>query len=116
MNREKIVNLTPHSVRLVRKGEPDRVWDSPKIPLPRLVEEIEDREPIDGVPINCKKYGKCENLPALQEGVYYIVSGLIAQAMRRADLLIPNTIRDEKGQIIGCDSFAVMPEEKSEEQ
>lgn len=108
-----IINLTPHPVRLVRReGEKwvtVREWPkpSPDTPLPRLVEEVEDGGVIDGViPIKNKRFGKCENLPEPQPGTYYIVSGLVAQALRRPDLLVPNTVRDEKGQIIGCDSFA----------
>ena len=47
-------------------------------------------------------------LPPIEEGVYYIVSAIVATAIRRNDLIVPNTIRDEDGQIIGCDSFLVI--------
>jgi hypothetical protein len=106
----KIINLTPHTVILIRDGKEIRKWNKPsnETPLPRLVEEllIDGISEIDGVPIKNKNYGRCENLPDPKPGVYYIVSGLIASALQRADLLVPNAVRDENGQIIGCDSFA----------
>ena len=54
-------------------------------------------------------YGE-SNLPDYEEGVYYIVSALVANAYpERKDLLMVNeTIRDDDGRIIGCKSFAVV--------
>ena len=59
-----------------------------------------------GVKVVNKVFGKVENLPEKQDNVYLIVSSLVAQAAKRDDLVVPNTIRDENGKIIGCDSFA----------
>lgn len=102
-----IINLTPHPVHLLdERGEVIRTWERPEGPLPRLVEEVTPAPSIDGVPIRNKAYRDCENLPPRKEGVYLIVSGLVASALRRDDLLVPNTVRNEEGQIIGADSFA----------
>lgn len=112
----QIINLTPHPVKLIQDGEIVREWDKPssEIKLPRLIEEVTDGGTIDGVPIKNKRYGRCENLPQEKPGTYYIVSGLIASALRRSDLLVPNTVRDEQGKIIGCDSFAQIEEATSD--
>jgi len=106
-----IINLTPHPVNLMDgDGKIIRTWDKPDsdVKLPRLVEVIEKLLDIDGVKVVKKTYGRCDNLPERVDNVYYIVSGLIASAMRRSDLLVSNTVRNERGQIIGCDSFGVV--------
>jgi hypothetical protein len=108
---EKIRNLTPHPINILdEEGNNIRTIapDVEKENLPRLVEDVEKVGEVDGIPILRKTYGRCENLPARQEGIYLIVSGLIATAMKRNDLLVPNTVRNEKGQIIGAASLSVV--------
>ena len=107
-NGIKVVNLTPHPITYIIDNDNKIVIPKGQAPYPRLKEYIDIRKPIGIFRIKCKKYSNIENLPAPQENVFYIVSGLIAQAARRKDLLIPNTIRDENGQIIGCDSFSIV--------
>lgn len=53
-------------------------------------------------------FGKVENLPEPQEGVVYVVSALVAQAVPdREDVFIPDdTVRDEQGRIIGVRALA----------
>jgi len=103
----KIINLTPHPVTLLGENkEIIRTWEKPSGPLPRLIEKVVEMPSIEGVKITRKEYGECENLPAESLGTYYIVSGLVASALRRHDLLVPNTVRDTNGQIVGCDSFS----------
>ena len=46
-------------------------------------------------------------LPEQQDGTFYIVSALVARAAGREDFVIVNdTVRDNDGRIIGCQSFA----------
>ena len=53
------------------------------------------------------EYGEVKNIPEEEEGVVYIVSSLVAQRVpERMDVFIPNeSVRDEKGRIIGCKSL-----------
>jgi len=104
---KKLINLTPHPITVLDvEGNVLRTIDKSELPLPRLVEERVEAGEVDGIPLINKKYSEITNLPAPQENVYYIVSGLVANAAHRPDLLVPNTVRNETGQIIGCDSFA----------
>ena len=59
------------------------------------------------VAIEATTYGEVENLPQPQEGTYYVVSALTAQAAKgRTDLLVVGTtVRNAEGQIVGCISF-----------
>ena len=50
-------------------------------------------------------------LPEVQDGVRFVVSRLVAEALRgqRDDLLIPGTlIRDDQGKVVGCQGFSVL--------
>ena len=113
MNSKKIgektlINLTPHPINLIKDGEVVDVIPAPedKNMIPRLKEEIEEIGKIGDYPIVKKKYGTANTIPEPKEGVYYIVSALVASALKRDDLLVPNVVRNEEGQIIGADGFA----------
>jgi len=56
------------------------------------------------------KYGEVEGLPAPENGVILIVSAMVLAASNRDDLVAPatghpDTIRNEKGQIISVPGF-----------
>lgn len=74
----------------------------------RLNEEETLIETINEIPIYSKVMKLMNNPPPQRDNVYYIVSLVVAQKYAtRSDFLIVNhTIRNEKGQIIGCRSFA----------
>ena len=117
-----IINATPHTITLVSKQGVEQ--DSRKqflaetveimrsIPssgiLPRVKLDNEPAEPIDGIPVETVIYGEIEGLPEYQEGIYYIVSGLVAAAASkqgRTDCLAPGAIVRDKnnpGLILGC--------------
>jgi len=59
------------------------------------------------IPIYDNEYGEVQGLPPVKQGVYYIVSRMVAEAAwDRHDLLVPNdTVRDANGRIIGCRSL-----------
>ena len=63
----------------------------------------------NGVPLTKTTFLKPEELPAYQDGVFYIVSQLVKYALpERADLLVPSVIvRNRFGKIIGCRSFGI---------
>lgn len=101
-----IINLTPHDVNLLLEDDVI-VFKSEGIARVQQKEIID--EYFDRVPIYKNKYGKIEGLPEEKDGVYYIVSFVVASALKdkRNDLLIvTKTERNEKGQIIGCYGFA----------
>jgi hypothetical protein len=57
-----------------------------------------------------KSFGKIENLPEPENGVIYIVSLPVAQAAKkRPDVFtIGDAIRNEKGQVIGAKTLAII--------
>ena len=99
----KIVNLTPHDIKLndgtifPASGQVARVKTS--------YAEIKN---VDGVPFTNTEFGEVQGLPEPQEGTMYIVSGLVKSVpvlSGRTDLCTPctnhpATKRDINGQII----------------
>lgn len=106
----KIKNLTPHDVLFI-DGDVKINFPKEVDKFPRVNEEIKVIGNVNGIPITKKIFGNCENLPEKEDGTLLIVSVIIANALpNRDDLIVPNTIRDEKGQIIGCNSFSIIAE------
>ena len=117
-----IINATPHTITLVSKQGVEQ--DSKKqflaetveviksIPssgiLPRVSMSNSPAGEIDGIPIESVIYGEIEGLPEYQEGVHYIVSGLVATAaakIGRTDCLVPGALVRDKNNpslILGC--------------
>jgi hypothetical protein len=116
-----LINATPHSITLVSRRGVEQ--DSKKQFLAETVEILREIPPsgilprvsmvnspageIDGIAIESVTYGEIEGLPEPQEGLYYIVSGLVAAAaakIGRVDCLAPGAlVRDKKtGVILGC--------------
>lgn len=101
-----IINLTPHDINLLLEDDVI-VFKSKGIARVQQKEALD--EYFNRVPIYKNKYGEVEGLPEEKDGVYYIVSFVVASALKdkRNDLLIvTKTERNEKGQIIGCYGFA----------
>jgi len=126
----KIVNLTPHNVRILTgndifPGKMNVYADFPSHGVARCRVESEhidsfsccfdgevgnNASPMVGcIPIRRIGYGEVEGLPEPETGVYYIVSRLVKQAVPdRTDCLVPDDmIRDEEGKILGCTGFAL---------
>jgi hypothetical protein len=100
-----LINLTPHAIHVNGNTiEPDKSYPIPRISMSRTkVDEFH------GIPIYTNLIGNTENLPDKQDGVCYIVSTLVRiNNPNRFDLISPgNLIRDDKGNIIGCDGFDI---------
>ena len=98
----RIVNLTPHSIILCGKTiEPSG--------LARCETSSIKIGEVNGIAINRRFFGQVSGLPEPQDDVFYIVSSIVAQAVRglRKDcLVVDETIRDEAGRIVGCKSLA----------
>jgi len=100
-----LINLTPHSITLV--GENGTLDVPPSGHLARLAVTRTALDPvtIDGVslPVNRPTMGEITGLPDPQSGVILVVSALVAEAARRADVMSPGElIRNEAGQPVGA--------------
>ena len=103
----EIINLTPHAITFVDgEGKPILVVE-PSGQLARVTTKIEVTGDIDGIPTTETVFGEVEGLPEKKDGVIFVVSSLVAQRCTdRDDVFIPNeSVRDEKGRIIGCKSL-----------
>jgi hypothetical protein len=106
----KILNLTPHDVVINGKTFP------PSGQVARVEEkcEIVRTISIDGIeiPIIRKTFGRVKHLPeqlAGEEETLFLVSILVAQAAKRVDVVaIGEAIRNERGQVIGAKSLALI--------
>lgn len=105
----QIINLTPHSIKLVDKnGNVIKVWNKCENPA-RCKQETIYVTNIGDVPISKTKFGEVYDLPPPNPATLYIVSRFIMIACpERQDLLVPNEIyRTRDGVVQGCQSFAV---------
>lgn len=137
----KIKNLTPHEVTIIGPGmspatwgpceNPPRVemhreqigtvyrefaWSSPN--EPRMFAPDGTSRPVReerggmSLPVFRTEPGEVVGLPEPEDGTFYIVSRVIAEACReRGDLLIPDdAVRNAAGQIVACKALAVIGE------
>lgn len=104
----KIINLTPHTINIYAGDVLECIRTIEPSGVARADYTQETLGNLDGIPIVRNEYGLPTNLPAPQEGVYYIVSKLVADAARnngRAtdDLLLTGElVRDNDNRVIGC--------------
>jgi hypothetical protein len=109
-NNINVVNCTPHDVNLVTEN--GNITFPKSGIIPRLTESQQkiNSVTVNGIEIDImkKSFLEPEGLPEPKEGTIYIVSALVAGAIKdRDDLVIPNdTIRDDKGNIVGCKNLA----------
>ncbi len=102
-----LVNLTPHSITFFAENG-DAIMELPGCPNPPRVSTIrENYGQVKGIPVNKVTLGQIQGLPDPQPNTGYIVSRIIAEAVCRSDLYIPDmTVRDDQGRIIGCQALA----------
>jgi len=100
----KIINCTPHPIDIISTGGKKTILVSGI--LPRLQEQVTATDlMVEGVAITEKSFCRVEGLPEKKDGVFLVVSSLVAQAANRSDLIVPELCRDESGKIIGCSGF-----------
>ncbi len=103
-----LVNLTPHVINIVSE-QGERLLD---VPVSGTIARCSQSNVVVGevadIPITRQTFGEVENLPEPQEGVFYIVSRLVASALpERDDLLIPGPlVRDAEGRPCGCQGLS----------
>lgn len=106
----KIMNLTPHALTIISgENNMQKLVIEPSGVVARVSTRTESIGSIttdDGfnIPLTTTVFGRLEGLPAPEEGTIYVVSSLVAgRVPYRPDVMIPNeSIRDDKGRIIGC--------------
>jgi hypothetical protein len=112
----KIINLTPHPVNLLcENGASITFKTSGTVARVDIRQERKqmDLEIAEGVvlsiPVVVNDHVEVYGLPEPQEGVFYIVSSMVASAVSRPDILSPNTDnsaeRDGNGRVTGVRSL-----------
>lgn len=101
----KIKNLTPHALTL--QGVNGRLELPPSGQIARLAVNREACEPvaIDGItlPVCRPTLGAIVGLPDPEPEVILVVSALVAEAARRADVFSPGElVRDDSGRVVGA--------------
>lgn len=98
----KIINLTPHEITLCGK----KIQSSG---VARVATTTKQVDQINGIPVNQVSFGQVNGLPEAQKNTIYIVSKIVAEAVKgqRNDVyIVDKTVRNEQGQIIGCEALA----------
>ena len=110
---EIIINsLTPHEINIVDK-EGKVVKTFPSNGEARATQDEVKIGTVEGVPIIKMTFGEPVDLPEPSDRVFYIVSVITANAARLSgrttrDLFITGkTVRNDKGQIIGCQALCI---------
>lgn len=104
----EIVNLTPHEI--IFMGNKTITIPTSGI-VARVAVKREQVGTLNGLPIYRSVLGQVENLPDPKADTVYIVSAIVAQAVKgkRDDIyIVDDTVRDENGRIIGCRALGVI--------
>lgn len=107
MNTKIIINCTPHDVMVYNdEGRLINIFPKSDDPI-RLSSTTLRMGDINGIPLSQTQFGNPENMPKVDENTYLIVSKAIKESLPFIDnLIVPNeTVRNNKGEIIGCKSF-----------
>jgi hypothetical protein len=113
-----IVNLTPHTINIVKEDN-TILRIEPSGNLARVTTSTECVDVVTvktdvntgfDIPITTTRYGEVEGLPDPTPNTIYVVSSLVAERVPgRRDVFIPNeSVRDDKGRIIGCRSLGIV--------
>jgi hypothetical protein len=106
---DRLMNLTPHAVRLLDEHG-TTLTELPPAGIPaRRAEQLRADGTLNGrIPVVRLTYGPLEDMPEPAPGTWYVVSRLIADACPdRDDLLVPvSLVRDASGNPIGCRALA----------
>lgn len=111
MKVEKMVNLTPHNIVIMREDGKEKMTIPPSGRIVRIKADQKIIGEVNGIPIVKTTFRDIEGLPEPEPNTVFIVSSLVAQAIKsREDIVAPDTtpqgvVRNEKGQIIGVKRF-----------
>ncbi|TCJ98224.1 UNVERIFIED_ORG: hypothetical protein BDK47_11810 [Anoxybacillus amylolyticus] len=114
----KVVNLTSHTVRVVDDKGRSLLVVPPSGTTARVTTQQAVVGSVAGVDVVRTVFGSVEGLPDPQDGVVFVVSTLVLQALKsagvdRTDVVSPDTspasvVRDDKGQVVGVKRFQVL--------
>jgi hypothetical protein len=86
----ELVNLTPHPITIQPTGAPPVT-----IPVSGRIARLDSAQETDaeiaGVPVVTTRFGQVIGLPDPEPGKVYIVSSIVAQHVRRPDVVSPDT-------------------------
>ena len=114
----KLINLTPHAIR-IRLDESNEavplesdIVIEPTLPAARVRMESVVVSHINDIPVKMSKFSEVENLPEPQDDIVYVVSMVVAQRANRSDVVGANTapkedIRYSEGHKLAGLTFAV---------
>jgi hypothetical protein len=108
MKEVRIVNCTPHKIS-IQKEDGQFLTVPPSGTIARVTAKNSVAERLNGFIVYNTEFGEVENLPDPQEGVIYLVSRVLLNALQgsRSDCFSPgNLLRDENGQPIGCQGLS----------
>lgn len=95
------VNLTPHALN-IHTGN-GVVTLAPSGTVARVATVNEEVDDVGGIPTVRTSFGEVTGLPEPVEGTVFIVSGMVASAAPRGDVMSPgDLVRDESGRPCGC--------------
>lgn len=105
-----LVNLTPHEIRLIPEAGGEAVVPpSGEVARCAVERRVIGHALCDGVtvPLHRTVFGAVQGLPAPRVGIVYVVSALVAQAARRADVVsVDDAVRDAEGRVVGARALA----------
>lgn len=104
----QIINLTPHTIKVVDvNNQVIREYPASGI-VARAATIAEAVGEVDGIAVKHTAFGEVQGLPEPQDGVIYLVSMVVAQAVKRLDIIAPDTgptAYRENGLIVGVRNF-----------
>jgi hypothetical protein len=105
----QLINCTPHTISLIVNNQTFNLAPSgvsPRIKQERISSTFNTQ--YGSIPLTKVEMGELVGLPEPADNTLYIVSLLVLEAGKkkgRSDLVAPDTVRDDKGNIIGCSGF-----------
>lgn len=105
--KNQIKNATPHTLNIFVDGKEVMTLEPSGI-LPRVEQHEEVVDTINGIKITKQTFSEPYGLPEEEEGVFWVVSRLTAEATKnRKDLLVPGPmVRGEDGRPVGCNGLS----------
>jgi len=120
----KIVNLTPHKIRIIKEEDCERlsVWEYDSLGSIRVREEIEEVGEIEGIRIIRKRFSDVSDkdirklkeilrdkntiiIVSLLAGKYLKTDERLTEEEKRRIFIIGNTVRNDRGEIVGADAL-----------
>lgn len=105
---KRLVNLTGHPLTVTSGNKSIRLRSEGRARINSSIREVGDIE-IEGlsIPVLELQEKSIEELPEPEEGVIYIVSGIVATAAQRDDVMAPSRINRDQGtgRVKDCKAF-----------